>query len=91
MFSVLADAYHKEQLVTKEEAEKIASDEMTWAEVAFTKDGVTAARIADIMDKHGNNSVARKIRGKCVYFCLYVQILYGTNYKKNHVFVIMDD
>ena len=30
LFPVLVDVYHKEQLVTKEEAEKIASDEREW-------------------------------------------------------------
>ena len=28
LFSVLVDVYHKEQLVTKEEVEKVASDEL---------------------------------------------------------------
>ena len=71
LFPVLVDVYHKEQLVTKEEAEKVASDEggwrLRWAEVAVTKDVVTTTRIADILDEYGCNNVVRHIRGKCVY------------------------
>ena len=76
LFPVLVDAYHKEQLVTKEEAEKVAFDvwgwEWSWAEVTVTKDVSTAARIADILDEHGFNDVAKHIRGKCVYSGLCV-------------------
>ena len=71
-FSVLVDVYHKEQLVTKEEAEKVGSDEWRWGGVAVTKDDVTATRIADILDKYRFNDVARHIRGKCVYSHLCV-------------------
>ena len=66
------DAYHKEQVVTKEEAEKAASDELNWEEVAVTKDSVTSTRIANILDKYGFNDVAQHIRGKCVYSHLCV-------------------
>ena len=71
LFPVLVDAYH-EQLLTREEAVKIAADVWDYAilwvqNVAVTKDGDTAARIADILDKHGMVDVARHIRGKCVY------------------------
>ena len=80
LFPVLVDVYHKEQLVTKEEAEKVVSDvwksdqrcEGRWVRVAFTKEVVTAVRIADVLDKYGLNDVARSMRGKCVYFCLCV-------------------
>ena len=76
LFPVLVDVYHKEQLVTKEEAEEVASDvwmwEWRWVEVAVTKDVVIAARIGDILDKHGNNNVAKHIRGKCLYSRLCV-------------------
>ena len=87
LFPVLVDVYHKEQLVTKEEAEKIASDGWEWrwrwgwrwgkwgwrwVDVAVTKDASTAARITDILDKYGYNDVAQHIRGKCVYSCLCV-------------------
>ena len=76
LFPVLVDVYCKEQLVTKEEAEKVASDvqllEWRWKDVAVTKCASTAARIADILDKHGFHNVARPIRGKCVYSCLCV-------------------
>ena len=72
LFPVFVDVYHKEQLVTKEEAEKAASDERRWVEVAVTKDVVTAARIADILDKYGFNDVAQHMRGKCVYSGLCV-------------------
>ena len=76
LFPVLVDVYHKEQLVTKEEAEKAASCVWRWVEVAVTKDVVTAARKSDILDKHGLHIVARRIRGKCVYFCrVCVEIL----------------
>ena len=80
LFSVLVDVYHKEQLVTKEEAEKVASDEWGWkfklepgwVEVAVTKDNVTATKIADILDKYAFKDVAQHIRGKCVYSRLCV-------------------
>ena len=76
LFPVLVNVYHKEQLVTKEEAEKAASDiqswEWRWVDAAVTKDASSAARIADILDKHGFNDVAQHIRGKCVYSRLCV-------------------
>ena len=80
LFPVLVDVYHKEKLVTKEEAEKVPSDEREWRwmwewrwmDVAVTKDDVTATRIADILDKYGFNDVAQHIRGKCVYSRLCV-------------------
>ena len=75
LFPVLVDVYHKEQLVTREEAEKFVSDVRRWTHVAVTKDVVTAARIGDILDKYGYNSFAKHIRGKCVYNRLCVQIL----------------
>ena len=69
LFPVLVDVYHKEQLVTKEEAEKAASDVWgsRWKEVVVTKDGVTATRIAGILDKYGFNDDAQYIRGKYVF------------------------
>ena len=67
LFPVFVDVYHKEQLVTREEAEKAAPDVCKWAEVAVTKDVVTTARIGDILDKYGVNNVAQCIRCKCVY------------------------
>ena len=72
LFPVLVDVYHKEQLVTKEEAEKVASRERMWIKVAATKDDVTATRIADILDKYGFNYSARHIRGECMYSCLCI-------------------
>ena len=84
LFPVLVDVYHKEQLVTKEEAEEVATDDREWSwelrwgwrwrwiDVAVTKDASTAARIADILDKYGFNDVAKHIRGKCVYSHLCV-------------------
>ena len=72
LFLVLVDVYHKEQLVTREEAEKAASDKLKWKEVAITKDSVKATRIANILDKYYLNYVARLIRGKCVCSCLCV-------------------
>ena len=87
-FPVLVDVYHKEHLVTKEEAETAASfvqrwlhwwgsgwetfPAMRWQYIAVTKDAYTAARIADILDKYSFNHVARHIRGKCVYSHLCV-------------------
>ena len=67
------DVYHKEQLVTKDEAEKVASDVKgwEWKKIAVKKDGITATRIANTLDKYGFNDVARHINSKCVYFCLY--------------------
>ena len=72
LFPVLVDVYHKEQLVTKEEAQKVASYSWRWVKVAVTKDDVTATRIADILAKYGLNDDARPIRGKCVYCRLCV-------------------
>ena len=72
LFPVFVDVYHKEQLVTKEEAEKAAPNVSRWVEVAVTKDVVTAARIADILDKYGFSGIAQHIRGKCVYSRLCV-------------------
>ena len=76
LFPVLVDIYHKEQLVTKEEAEKVASDvwgwEWMWVDVAVTKDVVIAARIGDILDTYGWNNGAKHIRGKCVYSSLCI-------------------
>ena len=55
LFPVLVDVYHKEQLVTKEEAEKVASDVKgwEWKKIAVKKDGITATRIANTLDKYG--------------------------------------
>ena len=67
LFPVLVDVYHKEQLVTKEEAEKVASDVSRWGKLAVTKDSVAATRIAYILDEYGFSHVAKRIRGKCVH------------------------
>ena len=67
VYPVLVDIYHKEQLVTKGEAEEAASADWRWGKLAVTKDSVSATRIADILDKYGFNNVARRIRGICVY------------------------
>ena len=70
LFPGFVDVYHKEQLLTKEEAEKVASNlsySWRWAEVAVTKDFVTTTRIADILDEYGFNNLVPHIRGKCVY------------------------
>ena len=82
LFPVFVDAYHKEHLVTKEEAEAVAAIvqweldfECEWAEVAVTKDGDTAARIADILDKYGINKVAGHIRGMGVLSSVYTNTI----------------
>ena len=86
LFPVLVEVYHKEQLVTKQEAEEDVSIVRRWAQVAVIKDVVTAARIADILDKYGFNDVAKHIRGKCVYSRLCVLILYRIPSKRhNHL------
>ena len=69
LFPVLVDVYHKEQLVTREEAEKVAPNRWRWRAVAVTKDVSTATRLADILDEYGCNAVAQHIRGKCVNVC----------------------
>ena len=91
LFPVLVDVYHKEQLVTKEEAKNVASDEWRWqwrwGNVAATKHVSTTTRMADILDKYGFNDVARHIRGKCVYRCLCVytvQDSFGKRTVLNH-------
>ena len=72
LFPVLLDVYHKEQLVTKKEAEEAAFHRWRLITVAVNKDVSTATRIADILDKYGFNHVARDIRGKCMYSGLCV-------------------
>ena len=72
LFPVLVDVYHKEQLVTKEEAEEAAFYVWRWKDVAVNKGTRTAVRIADILDMYGLNDVARYIRSKCVYSPLCV-------------------
>ena len=76
LFPVLVDIYHKEQLVTKEEAEEATSVlrtwEWRWGKFAVTKDSVTATRIADILDKYDFDDAAKHIKGKCVYSRLCV-------------------
>ena len=82
LFPVLVDVYHKEQLLTKDEADKVASYAWgwEWRHIAVTKDANTSTRIADILDKYGFNDVAQRIRGKCVLLsvCMNtVQDLFG--------------
>ena len=72
LFPVLVDVYHKEQLVTKQEAEMAGRSSTNLIDVAVTKDSVTATRIADVLNKHGFNHDAQRIRGKCVYSHLCV-------------------
>ena len=76
LFPVLVDVYHKEQLVTKEEAENVGSLpcewEWRWVNIAVTKDASTTTRIADIMDEYYFIGIRQHLRGKCVYFCLCV-------------------
>ena len=72
LFPVLVKVYRKEQLVTKEEAEKATTDEWKWEDVAATKNGATATRIADILDEYGFSDVARQIRGKCMCMCFHL-------------------
>ena len=71
-FPVFVDVYHKEQLVTKEEAEEAVSGVWGWRKLAVTKDSVMATRVADILDIYGFNDDARHIRGMCVYSGLCV-------------------
>ena len=67
LFSVLVDVYHKEQLLTKEEAEELASGrrswDLWWEGIAVTKDASSSARIADIMYKHGCIDIAQLFGG----------------------------
>ena len=79
LFLVVADVYHKEQLVTKMEAEKSATHvwnwDWWWVYVAITKNGHTATRIADILDECGFDYVAQCLRGKCMYVRILVCIM----------------
>ena len=73
LFPVRVDVYHKEQLVTKDEVEEVASDVWKWGKLAITKDSVMAIRIADVLDKYGFNEVAQHIRGTVsVYTFVFV-------------------
>ena len=76
LFPVLVDVYHKEQLVTKEEAEKVATKMQMWAGVAVTKDDVKVTRIADILNKYGFNDVAQHIKGISV--CVLLSVCMNT-------------
>ena len=68
LFPVLVDVYHKEQLVTKEEAEEVASGCMeVETKLLSPKMLVTATRIADILEEYGFNDVVGPIRSECVY------------------------
>ena len=82
LFPVLVDVYHKEQLVTKEEAEEVTSL-LNVERFAITKDAYTGARIADILEKYGYGD-AQRIRGKCVYSRLCVEILYRIPLKRHN-------
>ena len=55
LFPVLVDVYHKEQLVTKEEAQKIASGCGGGGGIKLLSPKMLApaTRIADILDKYG--------------------------------------
>ena len=57
------DVFHKEHLLTKEEVEKVFRSGQKWYQVIPSKDAATAARIAEILDKHGSEKEARRIRG----------------------------
>ena len=76
LFPVLVDVYHKEQLVTKEEAEKVASDEWRWEwrwiDVTLAKDVYTTTKITNTLERHGFSDVALHIRGECVFSRLCV-------------------
>ena len=76
LFPVLVNVYHKEQLVTKEEAEKAATDirkwQWRWEEFAVAKDDITITRIADILDECGFNDFEQRIGGIFVYSLLCV-------------------
>ena len=63
---MFVDIYHKEQLVTKEEAEKVVFNPEKCVDIAVNKDGDTAARMANILDKHGLNKFAQDVGSKCV-------------------------
>ena len=82
LFPVLVDVYHKEQLLTREEAEKI--EYCRWEDIVITKDDVAATRIAEILDKYGFN-VAQRLRGNCVFPRLCVQIPYGILKRHNYL------
>ena len=70
LFPVFVSVYHKEQLVTKEEAQDVLSKVWEWRKVAVTKDHVIATRIADILDKYGFDDVALHIRGNSLFVCV---------------------
>ena len=61
--AVAMDVFHKEHLLTKEEVEKVFRSGQKWYQVIPSKDAATAARIAEILDKHGSEKEARRIRG----------------------------
>ena len=60
--AVAIDVFHKEHLLTKEEAEKVFGIGQKWYQVLPSKDATTAARIAEILDKHGSEKESRVMR-----------------------------
>ena len=62
-FPVLVDAFHKEQLATKEEVEEAFANEYRWLKFAVNKDVGSTTRIADILDEYGYKDTAQLIRG----------------------------
>ena len=92
LFPVLVDVYHKEKLVTREEVDKVASDDRRWGDIAVIKDVSTATRIADILDEYGCNNVARHIRGKyvcityhTVHVCVIVYVCFNNSNTILHI------
>ena len=84
IFLVLVDVYHKEQLVTKEEADEAATDawdwQRSWQKVAITKDVSAAKRLADILVKYGFKICAQNVAGEFMFSCPCINTVQDPNY-----------
>jgi hypothetical protein len=59
---VIMDTFHKEHLLTKEEVDNVYTFGKRWCQVLPSKDAATALRLAEILHKHGLETVARVMR-----------------------------
>ena len=64
--AVIMDTFHKEHLLTKEEVDNVYTFGKRWCQVLPSKDAATALRLAEILHKHGLETVARVMRGWCM-------------------------
>ena len=76
LFPVLVDVYHKETLVTKEEALKALSSAWWWEKLAVAKDSVMATRIANVLDKSMMLHNTLEVRTLSVYTFAFISTVW---------------